>query len=153
MLINIAIAILVIATTIIIHSAGMVLILQSLLRFDKKSEYQKQRWQTHIVWVGGSILLMFIVSILEVVIWAFTFLALHAFEGLEQAFYFSMVTFTTLGYGDVLLNEGWRILGSFDAANGIIMFGWTTAIVILLFSMYIGKNGDNIQCIGHSIIF
>ena len=85
MLINIAIAVLVIAITIIIHSAGMVLVLQSLLKFDKKTEYQKQRWQTHIVWVGSSILLMFIVSILEVMIWAFTFLALDAIDGLEQA--------------------------------------------------------------------
>ena len=130
MLINIAIAIPIIAVTIMIHAAGMVLVLQSLPKFDKKSEYQKQRWQMHIVWVGGTILLMFIVSILEVLLWAFTFLALHAIDGIEEAFYFSMVTFTTLGYGDVLLDEGWRILGSFEAANGIIMFGWTTAIVI-----------------------
>ena len=130
MLINIAIAIPIIAVTIMIHAAGMVLVLQSLLKFDKKSEYQRQRWQTHIVWVGGTILFMFIVSILEVLLWAFTFLALHAIDGIEEAFYFSMVTFTTLGYGDVLLDEGWRILGSFEAANGIIMFGWTTAIVI-----------------------
>lgn len=145
MLINIAIAILVIATTIVIHSAGMVLILQSLLRFDKKSEHQKQRWQTHIIWVAGSILLMFIISILEVLIWALIFLALNAIDGLEKAFYFSMVTFTTLGYGDVLLNEHWRILGTFEAANGIIMFGWTTAIVITVIQHVYRKNNHNIH--------
>jgi hypothetical protein len=39
------------------------------------------------------------------------------------------VTFTTLGYGDVVLQESWRLTGAFQAANGIIMFGWTTALI------------------------
>jgi hypothetical protein len=41
-----------------------------------------------------------------------------------------MVTYTTVGYGDVVLPATWRLLASFQAANGIIMFGWTTAIVM-----------------------
>jgi hypothetical protein len=41
-----------------------------------------------------------------------------------------MVTYTTLGYGDVLLDENWRVPASYQAVNGIIMFGWTTAIII-----------------------
>jgi voltage-gated potassium channel Kch len=44
--------------------------------------------------------------------------------------YFSIVTFTTLGYGDVLVAEQWRILAATEAANGIIMFGWTTALIV-----------------------
>jgi hypothetical protein len=40
----------------------------------------------------------------------------------EQAFYFSTVTYTTLGYGDVVMEGGWRLLATFEAANGIIMF-------------------------------
>jgi voltage-gated potassium channel Kch len=73
---------------------------------------------------------MFIVAVLETLVWAFAYLALGAIEGLEKALYFSMVTFTTLGYGEIVLEERWRLLASFEAANGIIMFGWTTAIVI-----------------------
>ena len=38
--------------------------------------------------------------------------------------------FTTLGYGDVVLSDRWRLLSSLEAANGIIMFGWTTAVVM-----------------------
>jgi len=52
-----------------------------------------------------------------------------AIEQLETALYFSMVTFTTLGYGDVTMSPDWRLLASFEAANGIIMFGWTTALI------------------------
>ena len=48
----------------------------------------------------------------------------------EDALYFSMVTFTTVGYGDVILDERWRLLAAFEAANGIIIFGLTTAVVV-----------------------
>jgi hypothetical protein len=52
-----------------------------------------------------------------------------------------MVTFTTLGYGDIVLDERWRLLASFEAATGIIMFGWTTAIVLAAVqSTYFGKK-------------
>ena len=44
---------------------------------------------------------------------------------------FSIVTFTTLGYGDIILSENWRILASMEAAAGIIFFGWSTAIVFM----------------------
>ena len=74
--------------------------------------------------------MMLLASLIEVLVWAVVYLWLNAIQGVEQAFYFSMVTFTTLGYGDVVLDERWRLLASFEAANGIILFGWTTAIVI-----------------------
>ena len=64
--------------------------------------------------------------------WAATYLALGAISGLERALYFSTVTYTTLGYGDVVMQEGQRLLSSFEAANGIIMFGWTTALIFAL---------------------
>ncbi len=76
------------------------------------------------------ILLMFVALFLEVYLWALTYLLLGAIEGLEQALYFSMVTFTTLGYGDIVLPAKWHLLSSIEGANGIIMFGWTTAIVM-----------------------
>ncbi len=62
--------------------------------------------------------------------YAILYVVLGVLSGMEPALYFSTVTFTTLGYGDVVLDPRWRLLASFEAANGIIMFGWTTAIVI-----------------------
>jgi hypothetical protein len=56
-------------------------------------------------------------------LWALTFYGLGLFEGLEPAVYFALVSFTTLGYGDVLLPMDWRLLGGMAAANGFIMFG------------------------------
>jgi len=130
MLLQISIAALIIVLTTMMHASGMVLVMHQLKKFYKQDEHYKQRWQIHIYHVGGSILIMFFISLLEVLLWAVTYLGLNALQNFEQALYFSMVTFTTLGYGDVVLNDYWRLLSSFEAANGIIMFGWTTAIVI-----------------------
>lgn len=75
-------------------------------------------------------MIMYLVGIVEVLIWGFAYLAFDAVDGFEKAVYFSAVTFTTLGYGDVVLDGSRRLLSSFEAINGIIMFGWSTAIVI-----------------------
>lgn len=85
---------------------------------------------TATILVSALVLLLFLASVLESLLWALTYLASGAIEGLEQALYFSIVTYTTLGYGDITLNEDWRLLASFEAANGIIMFGWTTALIV-----------------------
>ena len=79
--------------------------------------------------ISALVLMMFLAAVLEVIIWAGLYLAVGAISAVEPALYFSMVTFTTLGYGDVVLGEGWRLLASFEGANGIIMFGWTTALI------------------------
>jgi Ion channel len=63
-------------------------------------------------------------------LWALTFRALDLFPTIEAAVYFALVSFTTLGYGDLLLPQDWRILGGMTAANGFIMFGLLTASVI-----------------------
>jgi hypothetical protein len=75
---------------------------------------------------------MFLAVVLEAWLWALLYLfdpLVTALPDLETAFYFSMVTFTTLGYGDVVLTGQWRTLASIQAANGVIIFGWTTALI------------------------
>lgn len=128
MLLVIFIALGLIIITTAIHAGGMSL---GLNMMKERKQTMKQGFaRTKIYWISAIVLLMFLVSVAEAFIWALVYLALNAIEGLEQAFYFSMVTFTTLGYGDIVLQERWRLLASFEAGTGIIMFGWTTAIVI-----------------------
>ncbi len=52
---------------------------------------------------------------------------LGSFEG---ALYFSTSTYTTIGYGDVVLPRGWRVFGAIEGANGIILLGWSTAFFV-----------------------
>lgn len=70
-----------------------------------------------------------VVITLAVLIWALAFLALGAFADLETALYFSLVAFTTLGFGDLLLPQEWRLLAGMEAANGFISFGLLTALM------------------------
>lgn len=63
-------------------------------------------------------------------LWAGLFLCLDIFDTIETSLYFSIVTFTTLGYGDVIVANEWRILASFAAVNGLIIFGLNTAFLV-----------------------
>ncbi|MGB5992819.1 MAG: ion channel, partial [Desulfobacterales bacterium] len=99
--------------TTAIHTLGMMMTFQLIRRQESVSKL-RLIGKTHVYLVSWTVLMMFFVSLAEVLIWASTYLALNAIEGLEQALYFSMVTFTTLGYGDILLDERWRLLASFE---------------------------------------
>jgi voltage-gated potassium channel Kch len=75
---------------------------------------------------------MMLAVTLQALLWSLVYLyepELAALPDLQTAFYFSMVTFTTLGYGDVVLSGEWRTLAAIQAANGVIIFGWTTALI------------------------
>ncbi|WP_419694449.1 ion channel [Mesorhizobium muleiense] len=69
-------------------------------------------------------------NIVQVAFWALLYKLLGAFEDFETAMYFSGVTFTSLGYGDIVLDGRMRLLGPLQAANGLMMFGITTALFI-----------------------
>ncbi len=141
MLLNILIGSFLIILTTGIHAGGMILAIKT-LRSEKGFLVQRIQLKRQFYSVGTIVLIMFFVSLVEVLVWAVTYLLLNAIDGFEQALYFSMVTFTTLGYGDVTLEEQWRLLASFEAANGIIMFGWTTAIVMAaVHHTYFSKEG------------
>lgn len=62
--------------------------------------------------------------------WALTFVALGVFETVEVAVYFALVSFTTLGFGDILLPVEWRLLGGMAALNGLLNIGLVTAAMI-----------------------
>ncbi len=91
----------------------------------------------HAAWppVRSVVVMMATVSILmaahvaEIGIWAMSYAALHAIEDRSQAFYFAFINYTTLGYGDVLPVQRWRLLGPMSAMNGILLFGWSTAVI------------------------
>ena len=122
-----------------IHLLGMIFVMH-LLHLDK-GPLRTRVMRVRAYLVGEVVLVMAFASILEALLWAAAYLALGEIKDLEPAFYFSMVTFTTLGYGDIVLDESWRLLASFQAATGILMFGWTTAILIAVVQhSYFGRK-------------
>lgn len=90
------------------------------------------------------VLWLFLATVIEIWLWAGLFVGLGAIETLEEALYFSTVTFSTLGYGDIVLDSTWRLLASFEAVNGLFLFGWSTALVFAVVRGLdvIGQLGD-----------
>ena len=62
--------------------------------------------------------------------WAGVYMWLGVFDNLEQAVYYSIVNLTTLGFGDIIIDEKWRILAALEAADGLILFGLSTAYLM-----------------------
>ncbi|MEM9403495.1 MAG: potassium channel family protein [Pseudomonadota bacterium] len=81
---------------------------------------------------GLSISVIWIMTahLLEAALWAVLFLWLDIFRTFETSMYFALVAYTTLGFGDVTLPDEWRILSGFVAANGFLVFGWSTAFQV-----------------------
>ena len=83
-----------------------------------------------------TVLVVFLSHIVQIWLWALLFLYLepNILHNLETSLYFSTSSFTTVGFGDVFLDEEWRLLSSFEAANGFILFGWSTAFIFEIIS-------------------
>ena len=128
MLQNIGIGCGMIVATTVVHALAMDLAIQG-LKLAHADRWAHETRLTRVVVVAVLALIMFLASLVEAAVWGGTYLALGVFAEVEKAMYFSAVTYTTLGFGDVTLDAGYRILSTREAANGILMFGWTTALL------------------------
>ena len=77
-----------------------------------------------------SLVSLFLGNLLQIALWAALFLFFNEYSSFSTAFYHSIVNFATLGYGDIVMTEKYRLLGSLEAANGVLMFGLTTGFLI-----------------------
>lgn|SRR5215211_505761 len=87
-------------------------------------------WRAVFLQFSILMIVLMLGNIIQIAFWALLYTALGAFEDFETAAYFSGVTFTSLGYGDVVLSGRMRLLAPLQAANGLMMFGITTAVFI-----------------------
>ncbi len=79
----------------------------------------------------SAVFLVFLLShTIHIYFWAASLWILDAMLGYENALYFSLVTYTTVGYGDVVLGPELRIFGAMASVCGILMFGLTTAFIV-----------------------
>ena len=128
MIANLLISGVMVGATVTIHFAGL-LILMWLLRA------RGHNFRAHESVVGQIAAIVFVVlglvAIHTVEIWSYAILyyGLGALQHFEEALYFSTTSFTTIGYGDVVLDRKWRLLSAIEGANGLILFGWSTAFL------------------------
>lgn len=129
MILNLALAAVMVGLTVTIHFVAL-LGLMWLLRSGG------HRFRAHESWRGQGAAILFVVVGLVAMhtaeVWAYAalYLALGALPSLEEALYFSTTSFTTIGYGDVVLGQRWRLIGAIEGANGLLLFGWSTAFLV-----------------------
>lgn len=100
-----------------------------LLRYEKKFSRTGRGFFSDVGMVVLVISYALLAHLVEMALWAAVFVICGEFTAFGTAFYHSAVNFTTLGYGDVVMRPSWRLLGPLEAANGVLMFGVSTAMI------------------------
>lgn len=114
---------------VLFHAASLVWLADLLTTITSSFEFLQSK-------LGAMSLLAFTVFMvigihtIEAWIWAFIYLKLGEFKDLSRALYFSVVTCTALGYGDITLSKRWQLLSTFEAMGGLLLFGASTAFLI-----------------------
>jgi hypothetical protein len=124
----------VITGCVIFHVIAILVLSTILKKFN--SWFKKLKFVKKLIILVFSILYIIAVHMIEIVIWALIYLKIGEFEKMDTAIYFSTVTTTTLGYGDIVLSEKAQLLSGFEAIGGLILFGVSTALFIKLIAMF-----------------
>jgi hypothetical protein len=124
MLAKILLAACLVAITVTIHAGGLGMALSHALHSTDRPA--KQFWP--ITWLLIRIgWLLIVIHMIEIAVWALFFWWEKCLPNIESAFYFSGVTYATLGYGDLLLPKEWRLFGPLEALTGNLMVGLSIA--------------------------
>lgn len=108
-------------------------------RFQLANQHRQSQW-LDILLLSMVMLLTLLGNLVQMAIWAVLFMLLGEFGDFASALYHSAVNFATLGYGDIVMSERWRLLGPLEAANGILMFGVSTAVMTAAVMDVVKKN-------------
>jgi len=120
-----------VATTVTIHAAGLGMVLSHVLRSTVRPD--TRFWP--ITWLLIRIAWLLIVfHLFEIAVWALFFWWQNCLPDFVSSFYFSGVTYTTVGYGDLVLPTEWRVFGPVEALTGILMCGLSTALFFAVIS-------------------
>jgi Ion channel len=118
-----------ISATVIIHAQGSL----SAIPFLRRATEMVAGSRRHAFRVGYTVVVvlwLFALHTLEIWLWAAFYWLFTELPDFETALYFSISSYTTLGYGDIVLGPEWRILAALEAANGILLFGWSTTFLL-----------------------
>jgi len=123
----VVLAVALLATCVIVQSVGMLVLIHWLARVRRvlESPSTPRRVALLLRLFLGIVLL----HLIQVGLWAVVFWQAQELPNLETALYFSLATYTTIGFGDVVVGPGWRVLAGIEGLTGILLIGWSTAFV------------------------
>jgi len=121
----------IVVACVVIHITGMASLTTQLIRRRTQIQQNPSLIRTSLIlmMVFGIVTLLHLV---EMSIWAVFYYSHNLFENFETSLYFSLKTYTTVGYGDILLPEGWRLFGGVEALSGVLLCGVSTAFIFAI---------------------
>jgi len=117
-----------------IQIAAVVFMLQYLMKIAAKENRKFDGMGFNAYVISMVLLLLFTGHMVQMAIWAMLFLHLGEFNDFLTAFYHSTVNFASLGYGDIVMSERWRLLGALEASSGVLMFGLSAGTLLAVMS-------------------
>ena len=117
------------AVCVVMHAIAVTTAMRWLRRVPSTQSFWT--WNQLFILLAGWIILIHLV---EITTWALFYLWQRAMPDLQSALYFSAVTYTTTGYGDLVLPAEWRLFGAVEALTGILMCGWSTGFFFAVVS-------------------
>jgi hypothetical protein len=126
--IPLAVSLLAALGTMLIHALPLRATVE-FVRHEKKLRRMGRGFWSDVRIVALVVSCALVAHLVEMALWAVLFVVCGEFSSFGTAFYHSAVNFTTLGYGDVVMTPSWRLLGPLEAANGVLMFGVSTAMI------------------------
>jgi Ion channel len=130
--------------TIVIHAVALITIVH-FVRHERRLGRAGVRFWRDLAIVTGTALLALAAHLIEITAWAGVFDLCREFPNFAPAFYHSAVNYTSLGYGDVVMSSSWRLLGPLETADGMLMFGVSTAMLFAVIKRLIQtrlRDGD-----------
>lgn len=131
MLIQILVGISIICASIIIEAICVTLAIERLQQLGRWLVTGKQ-FPKYVMAIVSTTLLVLVVLAVTAWMWAITLFYLNIFITFEESLYFTIVAFTTLGLGDLVITSEWRLISGFIATNGLILFSVNTAFLMEL---------------------
>jgi voltage-gated potassium channel Kch len=119
------------ALCVVVHAMGMTAALRWVSHWSTRLSSRYWLLTSRLVRTAGWIILLHLV---EISLWAFFYTWKQGMPDLPSALYFSAVTYTTTGYGDLVLPNEWRLVGGVEALTGILMCGWSAAFFFAVVS-------------------
>jgi hypothetical protein len=112
---------------IVLHAIATTLVVAVVRRVGSWEGREATLWLAAVMVAAVAVLL--VAHVAEVILWSATYRIVDAVPPESDVLYFAFVNYTTLGYGDIVPVERWRLLGPMTAMNGILLFGWSTAVI------------------------
>jgi len=140
MLINLLLGSATVFVSMGIQVIAVVIMLRYLIKMLADERHKKAVLSFDTYAIGIVLLMLFAGHMLQIAIWAVLFVYLGEFGDFETAFYHSAVNFASLGYGDIVMSDEWRLLGALEASNGVLMFGLSAGTLLAVLTHIFSRS-------------